>query len=256
MLLIDAAYLGSGFSGYQIQPGLRTVQGELCRAFSELYGCECAVSGCSRTDSGVHARQFYASVVPRGADCPEIPTDRAARAVNVHLPEDIAVTHAYDVPPDFHPRHDVVYKEYEYLILNRYERDPFLFHRVFFYPARITDGGFDDMRRAADAFSGRHDFAAFMAQGSKITDTNRNMLYCRVSRQGDIIRINTAADGFLYNMVRIIAGTLLCVSQGRIAAGEIPEIIASHDRRRAGFTAPPDGLYLNKVIYGGRYGIE
>jgi tRNA pseudouridine38-40 synthase len=250
-LMLRIRFVGSAYAGYQVQKNGRTVQGELNTAAETLLGFPCDIVGCSRTDSGVHANDFCCTVSKRGSESLEtsLPTDRFPRAINCILPEDIAVMHAEWVPDDFHPRYGVRYKEYIYRIYDRPERDPFLTGRAYMNKFRIEDRALLCMQEAASHFEGKHDFSAFMAAGSSVKSTEREVMYARVERQGDQIVFSVAADGFLYNMVRIMAGTLLDVAHGRIDPTEIPAIIASRDRARAGFTAPPQGLYLNRVVY-------
>lgn len=250
-LLLYLSYIGSDFCGYQVQPERRTVQGELCRAAKELFGFDCDITGCSRTDSGVHANMFCATVTNKGEDSLDthISIERLPSAINAHLPPDISVWRAEWSECDFHPRYDVKYKEYIYRIYNRRERDPFEEGRSLHYPKAISDNALDSMNKAAQNLIGEHDFSAFMAQGSCVECTVRNIFYASVERQGDVIVFRVAADGFLYNMVRILAGTLISVAEGKISPDEITDIIQSRDRSRAGMTAPAHGLYLNKVQY-------
>ena len=250
-LLLYLSYLGSDFCGYQVQPEHRTVQGELCRASQELFGFDCDITGCSRTDSGVHANMFCATVTKRGEDALDtnISAERITSAINAHLPPDISVWRAEWRESDFHPRYDVKYKEYIYRIYNRRERNPFEEGRSFHYPRIISESALNNMNKAAQNLLGEHDFSAFMAQGSRVESTVRNIYYANVERAGDVIVFRVAADGFLYNMVRILAGTLISVAEGKISPNEIKDIIQSCDRSRAGMTAPAHGLYLNKVQY-------
>lgn len=250
-LMLRIRFVGSAYAGYQVQKNGRTVQGELNAAAETLLGFPCDIVGCSRTDSGVHANDFCCTVSKRGSESLEtsLPADRFPRAINCILPEDIAVMHAEWVPDDFHPRYGVRYKEYIYQIYDRPERDPFLTGRAYMNKFRIEERALLCMQEAASHFEGKHDFSAFMAAGSSVKSTEREVMYARVERRGDLIVFSVAADGFLYNMVRIMAGTLLDVAHGRIDPTEIPSIIASCDRARAGFTAPPQGLYLNRVVY-------
>jgi tRNA pseudouridine38-40 synthase len=143
----------------------------------------------------------------------------------------------------------VKYKEYVYRIYNGKVRDPFEEGRSLYIPWRIDDTAIAKMNRAAADFVGKHDFSAFMAQGSTVESTVRNVAYASVTREGDIITFKVAADGFLYNMVRIMAGTLISVGLGKIKESDIPDIILSCNRERAGMTAAAHGLYLNRVIY-------
>ncbi len=250
-LFLKLKYLGTDFCGYQVQKDKRTVQGELTRAARELFSYDCDVTGCSRTDSGVHANTFCVTVAKKGEN--DIVTDidvaKIPRAMSAHLPQDISVYEASLVDSDFHPRYDVKFKEYIYRIYNGKVRDPFEEGRSLYVPQILDDDAVARMNEAAGHFVGQHDFSAFMAQGSQVESTVRNVVYADVAKEGDIITFRVAADGFLYNMVRIMAGTLISVGQGKIAASDIPDIIRSGSRERAGMTAAAHGLYLNKVIY-------
>lgn len=239
-------YLGTAFHGFQVQPGLRTVQGELNAALNQAFGLPCRVTGCSRTDAGVHANEFCLTVECDGGT---IPADKLPIAVARFLPEDLCLFYAEECAEDFHPRYDVKEKEYLYRIINRPIYDPFEYGRAWFLSRPITDRGLELMREAAGHFVGKYDFSTFMSEGSDVEDTVRNVTALSVNKNGYLIEIRISADGFLYNMVRIIVGTLTEVAFGRISPDSIPEIIASCDRSRAGMTAPAEGLYLNKVIY-------
>ena len=239
-------YLGTAFHGFQVQPGLRTVQGELNAALNQAFGLPCKVTGCSRTDAGVHANEFCLTVDCDGAT---IPADKLPIAVARFLPEDLCLFYAEECDPDFHPRYDVKEKEYLYRIINKPIYDPFEYGRAWFLSRPVTDDGLDRMQLAAKHFVGKYDFSTFMSEGSDVEDTVRNVTALSVERKGDLIEIRISADGFLYNMVRIIVGTLTEVAFGRINPDQIPEIIASCDRSRAGMTAPAEGLFLNKVSY-------
>jgi tRNA pseudouridine38-40 synthase len=251
-ILLTLSYLGSGFCGYQVQPKHRTVQGELNQAAKELFGFDCDITGCSRTDAGVHANEFCAAVTAKGEDflSTNISEEKIPAAMNAHLPDDISVLNAKWVDSDFHPRYDVKYKEYVYRICNRPTRDPFEVGPAWHIPYdNFNDDSIRNMNSAAQNFVGEHDFSSFMASGSTVESTVRNVKYAEVSKKGDIIEFKVAADGFLYNMVRIMTGTLVAVAQNKISPDEITEIINCRDRRKAGMTAPPDGLYLNSVTY-------
>lgn len=250
-LLLYVSYLGTDFCGYQVQKDKRTVQGVLCEAARELFGFDCDVTGCSRTDSGVHANMFCCTVTKKGESLidTEILLDRIPKAINAHLPVDVSVSRAEWVSDEFHPRYDVKYKEYVYKISNAKERDPFLEGRALYVAKTITQEDVEKMNLAAQYFVGEHDFSAFMAQGSTVQSTVRNVKYAEVAKEGDVITFKVAADGFLYNMVRIMTGTLLYVAQGKIEPCDIEKIILSRDRSLAGMTAPAHGLYLNRVVY-------
>ena len=250
-LLLRINYLGTAFCGYQIQKDKRTVQGELNRAARKLFGFECDITGCSRTDSGVHANDFCAAVTKKGESY--LPTDieisKIPRAITAHLPLDISVRSAEWVEDSFHPRYDVKYKEYVYRIYNGAVRDPFFEGRSFYVPRAIGGEALERMQQAAANYVGKHDFSAFMAQGSSVSTTVREVFYAEVEKLGEEIIFRVAADGFLYNMVRIMAGTLISVAEGRIDPDAIGDIIESRSRDRAGMTAAASGLYLNKVVY-------
>ena len=239
-------YLGTDFHGFQVQPGHRTVQGELCAALAQAVGSECKVTGCSRTDAGVHANMFCITVENEGAT---VPPEKLPLAVARFLPSDLSLYYASEADHDFHPRYSVKSKEYLYRIRNTRVSDPFDFGRVWLLNPPISDAALDNMKVAASYIVGKKDFAAFMAEGSDVTDTVREVFYVNVERCGDYIEVRICADGFLYNMVRIIVGTLTEVAYGRIKPDSIPEIISSKNRKNAGMTAPAAGLYLNQVNY-------
>ncbi len=250
-LLIDISFLGTSYCGYQVQPNVPTVQGQLNIAAKDLFGFDCDIVGCSRTDSGVHANHFFATVTERSKKYIEtsIPPSKLAMALSVRLPADISVNSVRVVDDDFHARYDVKYKEYEYLIWNSAMRNPFLHDRAWHYPKRIDDAHLKKMQHAATHFIGTHDFSSYMAADSSVSTTVRTIYSADVYREGDLIHFKVSADGFLYNMVRILTGTLIAAGEDKISPDEIPEITLSKDRGRAGVTAPPHGLYLNKVVY-------
>ena len=244
-ILLEISYLGTGFSGYQVQPGKLTVQSALQDAIEAVYGCRYAVKGCSRTDAGVHALRFYATFETDK----NIPCDRIPSALNSAIHPNISVLAAREVNDGFHVRHDVLWKEYEYVILARRSPDPFYAGRAWHFPKPLLDDGIERMQSAAKAFIGRHDFSGFMSAGSDIADTNRTVKHLEIISDGDFIRVRIAADGFLYNMVRIIVGTLLECATGKRDPDAMADIIASCDRSRSGMTAPPEGLYLRRVVF-------
>ena len=250
-LLIKFSYRGTAYSGYQVQNNAPTVQQKLNEAASEIFGKACDITGCSRTDSGVHANEFWATVTFKGENFldTKIPTAKIPLAFCAHLPDDISAGEASWVDDSFHPRYDVKYKEYLYRIWNRPERNPFLADMCLHYPKHIDDKKLEKMNKAAENFCGKHDFIAYMSKGGNEQDTVRNVKYASVVKNGDFIEFRVAADGFLYNMVRIMTGTLLYVAEGKIHPEDIPEITASRDRKKTGFTAPACGLFLNKVVY-------
>ncbi len=240
--LLTLAYDGTNFAGFQVQKNARTVQSTVQDAIEVIYGTRLPVVGCSRTDAGVHARDYKLTYHAE----PRLSPDRIPAALNAHLPDDIAVLGAEIVSDTFHVRHDVYEKEYEYVICNTQYRDPFSVHTALHY-RRPLDA--DLLHTAAQAFLGTHDFRAFMASGSDIADTTRTVRSVSVVRCGSVVRLRIAADGFLYNMVRIFGGTMLAVGEGKISPEDIPAIIDSRDRKNAGITVPAHGLYLNRVVF-------
>lgn len=250
-LLLKIAYLGTHYHGYQVQPNAPSVQGKLNEAAKAVFGYDCDIVGCSRTDSGVHANEFCATVARRKTEelDTRVPVERIPLALSAHLPEDICVFDASWVSSDFHARYDVKEKEYLYRIYNAPVRNPFEEGRSCHYPKRIDDAALNSMQLAASKLCGTHDFSSYMAQGSKVTSTVRTVKRSEVERDGNMILYRVAADGFLYNMVRILTGTLIEVAEGKISPDEIEEITEARDRSRAGMTMPACGLYLNRVLY-------
>lgn len=250
-LLLKIRYIGTNYCGYQVQPNAVSIQQRLNEACLSLFGFECDVVGCSRTDSGVHANEFCATVSKRGGDCLEtaLSPERVPLALSAHLPRDISVMDASWVSKDFHARYDVLEKEYIYRIYNAPVRDPFEEDRAAHVPKRISDAGLEEMQRAAALLVGTFDFSSYMAQGSAVASTVRTVTAATVERVGDVIVFRVSANGFLYNMVRILAGTLAEVGLGKRRAEDIPRITASRDRSQAGMTMPACGLYLNRVTY-------
>ena len=244
-ILMTIAYDGTNFSGWQKQklPEVRTVEGELEKALRKLFRdpvLECI--GASRTDAGVHALGQRAVVDVETT----IPAEKIPLAVRAFLPEDIAVTKAEEVPPEFHPRFDCVKKTYEYRFWNAPAKNPK--ERLYSaHQAKPLD--VEQMNRAASAFIGRHDFAAFCAAGSSVSSTVRTIFDCHAEREGDVVKIFVTGDGFLYNMVRIIAGTLMAVGLGKLLPETLTGIIEGGDRRKAGQTAEPQGLTLLEIYY-------
>lgn len=250
-ILLHLSFLGTNYCGYQIQPNGVTVQQKLNEATRGLFGYDCDVVGCSRTDSGVHANHFCVAVSKRGEPSlvTTIPMDRIPLAMAPYLPEDISVLRAEAVEDSFHPRYDVKYKEYVYRIWDHPERNPFVCHRSWHYPKPISEEAVTRMNEAAARLCGTWDFASYMAADSKITDSVRTIYEAEVYRRDGLVEFRVCANGFLYHMVRILMGTLIAVAEDKIKPEEIQEITMACDRRRAGITAPAEGLYLNRVVY-------
>lgn len=237
------AYDGTAYHGWQLQPREVTMEEVLNRAITALTGEDIQVIGASRTDAGVHALGNVAVFDTQSA----IPAEKFSYALNQRLPDDIVVQASEEVAPDFHPRHCDCRKTYEYTILNRKFPLPEYRHTAYFYYGNLD---VERMAAAAAAFIGEHDFAAFCSAGAQVKSTVREIYSLSVKRvPEDLIKVRVQGNGFLYNMVRIIVGTLLQVGQGRLKVSEIPDIIASADRAQAGPTAPAQGLKLVEICY-------
>lgn len=242
-LLLKIAYDGSRYHGWQVQENALTVQEVFQKALCEVIGQQESIKGCSRTDTGVHAREFCISFHTESKILPE----RLMAALNRYLPDDIAALSCQEVPADFHARYSCKGKEYVYEIWNHPVRNPFLQDRALHYWYPIDEALLD---RAAKYYLGSHDFSSFCTLDKREQgDFTRTVTESKVERQGDLVLFTVAADGFLYNMVRIMAGTLLRVQQGKFSPEDIPNILDAKDRKAAGPTAPACGLYLNKVFY-------
>lgn len=237
------AYDGTHYHGWQLQPREITVEGVLNEAISALTGEEIQVIGASRTDAGVHALGNVAVFDTQS----RIPGEKFAYALNQRLPEDIVIQGSEEVAPDFHPRHQKCRKTYEYTILNRRFPLPEYRHTAFFYYGKLD---IHKMQEAAQFFVGEHDFAAFCSAGAQVRTTVREIYALEViPLDSERIVIRVQGNGFLYNMVRIIAGTLLEVGKEQIGVSDISDIIASCDRGQAGPTAPAQGLKLVEISY-------
>ena len=235
-------YNGTNYHGWQVQKTHATVAETLEKALSSLCGETIKVTGCGRTDAGVHAERYVANF---RTSC-TIPCDRFPLAVNARLPEDIVVCQAVEVDEGFNAIGSCLKKEYTYRIFNSRIRNPFYVHRAYFYPKRLDEAVMD---RAARAFEGTHDFRAVRSVGTETRTTVRTIYYCRVDRNEDLLELKVCANGFLYNMVRAITGTVLYCAEGKLAAEDVPVILDSGNRTLAGPTVPPGGLYLTKLWY-------
>ena len=241
-LLLTIQYDGSAYHGWQVQTNAVTVQEVFQNAVEKVFGERLDVKGCSRTDSAVHANMYCLTL---DTDM-NISDENVVLALNTYLPKDIAVTECKEVSTDFHPRYSCKSKEYVYKIYNGKTRNPFLDKYALHYRYKLDE---KILNREAQAFLGTHDFCGFCSVKSDVEDTTRTVKSISVKREGDMVYITVEADGFLYNMVRIMVGTLLFINEGKIKEDELADIIESKDRKRAGKTAQPQGLYLNKVNY-------
>ena len=240
-------YDGSRYHGWQVQKNALTVAQTMEEALAKVCGERVKLTGCGRTDAGVHALRYCANF---HSDC-TVPVDRMPLAVNSRLPDDIAVVDAVEVPDDFNAIGSCVKKEYVYKILNSRIPDPFLADRVCFYPQRLD---ISLMQAAARAFEGTHDFKAVRSEGTQTKTTVRTVYWCRAEKDGDLITVSICANGFLYNMCRAMVGTMVYASYGKLSPEEIPALLEKRDRRLTGPTMPPQGLYLNRVWYDGAAG--
>ena len=241
-ILLTIAYDGTDYAGWQRQDNAVAVQEVIENALFYIYKTPCPLKSASRTDAGVHARSQKASFFIQGQN---IPLDKLPIVINSCLPNDIAIKHACIVPDDFNPRFSIK-KTYEYTIYNAKTPDP-LVRRYCAYERRPLDIFL--MKEAANYFIGEHDFTAFKAAGGSTKTSIRRIYECRIESLDNIISLSITGNGFLYNMVRIIAGTLLYVGLCKIPPKEIPNIIVSKDRKMAGKTMPPEGLTLVEAFY-------
>lgn len=240
--LLTLMFDGRSFHGWQVQKNAVTVQQCVQDGVQRILGVRENIIGCSRTDSGVHANMFCCNIRTEK----NIDLTSFRRSLNAVLPDSIAVTDITEVPYEFHARYNCKRKEYEYLLFNADYMNPFYVGRALYYPYSLDEKLINDN---AKDFIGTHDFSAFCASGSSVEDKVRSVFSASFEKNGELASFKICADGFLYNMVRIIVGTLLDINSGKLPSGSVPEIINSLDRSRAGFTADGCGLYLNKVIY-------
>ncbi|MDR1953597.1 MAG: tRNA pseudouridine(38-40) synthase TruA [Clostridiales Family XIII bacterium] len=242
-VLIEIEYDGSGFHGWQIQPEARTVQGDLENALTKVCGERIRINGTSRTDAGVHAYGQMASFTGDFG----IPTERIPLSVN-HLLDGVRIRSAREVPETFHARYDAVGKTYLYRIAVSDVPDIFMRNYRYQLNKRLNTS---KMVEAAAHLVGTHDFNAFRTSGgSKLRTTERTLFDLRIE-EAEELSVRVTGDGFLYNMVRIIVGTLVEVGLGNRAPDEMREILACGERSWAGHTAPACGLYLERVYFNG-----
>ena len=235
-------YDGTGYAGWQRQNNALTVQQVLEEALERLCGHKVQLIASGRTDSGVHARGQVANFTT----CSSIPPERFSYALNVLLPRDIRVKSSEEVSLDFHARYSATAKKYRYsMVVNSYGTAiGWQYYHHIYTPLDVQA-----MKEAAEHFKGIHDFAAFMAAGSPVKSTVRTVYEAEIIEDKPFLHFVVKGNGFLYNMVRIMAGTLIDVGKGKICPSQIPHIIASKDRKQAGQTAPPHGLFLEEVYY-------
>lgn len=243
------AYRGTKYHGFQRQDNAHTVQEVVEQALGSVLNHPVTIYGCSRTDTGVHARQY----------CFSFQTERPiqplnlVRGVNGRLPDDISLLSAEDAAPSFHARYACRGKEYLYLIHNSESPNPFLRDLACHYRCPIDPAL---LQACADRFIGTHDFKSFCSAQAQRTSTVRTIYDFSVEMNGDSIILLVKGDGFLYNMIRILVGTMLQVNDGKLKLSDLDGILAARDRRCAGKTAMACGLYLNRVFYDDAYQTE
>ncbi len=235
-------YDGSKYHGWQVQKNAISVAQTVEEAAERVVGHKVHMTGCGRTDAGVHARVYVANFRTQSS----IPCDRLPLALNTQLPGDIVVYYAMEVHEDFNAIGSCVRKEYTYQIYNSRLRDPFFVDRAWFYPKHLDE---KIMQEAADQFVGTHDFAAVRSVGTDVKSTVRTVHHFEVERRGDLILFRICANGFLYNMARAMVGTVVYAAEGKISPKEIGRILSEKNRTAAGPTVPPGGLYMTQLWY-------
>ena len=238
---ITIQYNGKNYCGWQKQNNSPGIQGTIEKAIFDITREEVKITGSGRTDAGVHALGQVANFKTNS----QIPVDRIPNALNAKLPKDISIVKAEEVDEDFHSRYSAKKKTYRYQIYNSQYRSPI--YADISYPVKY-DLDIDKMKKEAKSLIGTYDFKGFMSSGSSVIDTVRTIYNIEVSKSEDLIIIEIEGNGFLYNMVRIIAGTLVDIGRGRITEN-MSTIIESKSRSMAGHTAPAHGLFLKKVDY-------
>ncbi|MDE6364400.1 MAG: tRNA pseudouridine(38-40) synthase TruA [Lachnospiraceae bacterium] len=241
-VMLTVAYDGTNYHGWQLQPNVPTIESVLNENLSGLLNEEIRVIGASRTDTGVHALGNIA-VFDTAA---RIPADKISYALNQRLPADIRIQESKEVPITFHPRHQASRKVYEYKILNKAFPMPIyrLYTHFTYVPLDVSQ-----MQKAAARLTGEHDFKSFCSEHTTVETTVRTIYEITVEKSEDIITIRVTGSGFLYNMVRIIAGTLIEAGKGRLAPESMSDILSACDRAQAGPTAPACGLTLVKYMF-------
>ncbi len=241
-ILLTISYDGTSYHGWQIQPNAVTVQQVLKEALSSVLGTNTAITGCSRTDAGVHANEFCCHL-----DCADnIPENAFLKGLNSVLPNDIVVKKCKTVSDDFHARYSAKGKEYVYRTILEENQNPFYLRYALPIKKEID---FEAVNEFCNSLIGTHDFVAFSSSGRTVETTVRTVTACEMRKEGDFSNLYISADGFLYNMVRIIVGTALDVSVGKLTPDCAAEIFATNSRDKAGKTVAPQGLFLNKVFY-------
>lgn len=241
-LLCTMSYRGTAYHGFQSQNNAIAIQNILEDRLSRLTDGNVKINGCSRTDKGVHANEFCFNFKTEHP----IPCNNIIRGINSILPDDIAVHNCKEVDESFHARFSCIGKEYLYLMLNSPTKNPFYSDLALHYPYKFDC---DLAEKCSQSFVGTHDFSSFCGTSNTKENCVRTIEYFTVRKDDNFVRFIVKGDGFLYNMVRIMVGTLIFINEGKISPDEIKSIILKKDRSLAGKTASPWGLYLNKVFY-------
>ena len=241
-IALTLMYNGTAYHGWQVQKNAVSVAQTLEQALSTVVGHPVKCTGAGRTDAGVHAEVYVANFRTSSS----IPMEKLPLAVNTRLPNDIVVVRAVQVPDSFNAIGSCRKKEYTYRIYNSRLGNPFFVDRAWFYPRRLDE---EIMARAAAQFVGTHDFRAVRSVGTQTKTTVRTVHYFDVSRQGNLIECRVCANGFLYNMVRAMVGTVVYAAEGKLRPEDIPQILDSGNRTLAGPTVPPGGLYMTRLWY-------
>lgn len=239
--LLTIRFLGTNYCGWQVQKNGVSVQECICNALKKLYNADINATGCSRTDSGVHANKYCLHF----EDTKNLNNQNIVKALNVYLPNDISVISCKDVDDDFHARYSCKEKTYKYRIYLG-ERNPFLEGRALRYKFDIN---LEKINAFAKDLIGKNDFSSFCAANSSVVDKVRNLKEAKATFEDGCIVFTFTADGFLYNMVRILSGTFLDVNEGKIDVNSAKEILKNKNRILAGKTLPPYGLYLEEIKY-------
>lgn len=242
-IALKLMYVGTAYHGWQIQKNAVTVEETLEKALAKIVGHPVKCTGAGRTDAGVHAKVYVANFRTTST----IPCDRLPLAVNTRLPQDIVVTEAIEVSESFNAISSCVKKEYTYQIYNSQMPNAFYVDRVWFYPYKELDEAV--MQAAADCFVGTHDFAAVRSVGTDVKSTVRTVHWFDIERQDKLILCRVCANGFLYNMVRAMVGTVVYAAEGKFPPQAVADILEGKCRTDAGPTAPPGGLYMSRLWY-------
>ena len=242
-IVIEMCYDGTLYHGFQTQKNGITVQETVEKALSKLTGEKITIYGCGRTDAGVHALKYYFNFKTQST----IPADRFVYASRPFLPDDIVFKKSFEEESEFHSRYCIVEKTYMYRILNSEHCNPFYRNYSYFYPVKLD---VTKMRKASQAIVGKKDFKCFMASGGQVKSTVRTIKSLEIRENGEFIEIYITADGFLYNMVRIITGTLIYAGLGKLTYDDIEKAIEEKERTEVGVTVPPQGLFMYDIKYG------